>query len=97
MPANTKRRFVSRSVLTGMIEDYLSNKPTASGGEVFDSFVFLVGLDTRLESYNPDTQTLTYWHNGQLRNVKRENVYGQFLRIRKRITNQISVQTKINS
>lgn len=85
MPVNTKRRFVSRSILTGMIEDFLIHKPTASGGEVFDSFVFLVGLDPRLESYNPDTQTLVYWHNGQLRDVKRENVYGQFRRVRDRI------------
>lgn len=85
MPANTKRRFVSRSVLTNMIEDYLSNKPTASGEEVFDSFVFLVGLDPRLESYSQDTGTLTYWHNGQRRDVKRENVYGQFRRVRDRI------------
>lgn len=85
MPANTKRRFVSRSVLTGMIEDYLSNKPASSEGEVFDAFAFLVGLDTRLDSYNPDTQTLTYWHNSQLRDVKRESFARQFRRVRDRI------------
>lgn len=85
MPANTKRRFVSRSVLTGMIEGFMAKNPDATAEEQFDTFAFLVGLDPRLESYSPDTQTLTYWHNGQLRDVRRESFARQFRRVRDRI------------
>lgn len=81
MLANTNR-FVT---LSEMIKDYLIHKPAASEAEIFDAFAFLAGIDTRLEGFNQDTQTLCYRHNHKLRFVKRSSFTRQFRRVRDRI------------